>query len=90
MASSLGKHPTALKFIEDLEEEHENKYDTLSSKVWDGDSFIGLSDKALLLNLSVEPYGKHKEHWFPFSHMRKDAQGTVYFSNWILEQKGLL
>lgn len=63
--------------LEDLTEAEERKYQELEPL-----GVEKLTDKAALLALKAD------DVWFPFSQMRQ-LDGSLYVSDWILEQKGL-
>jgi hypothetical protein len=54
----------------------DDRYSEIPS--WDG-KIESWTDYAVLIG----------KNWFPISQMRKDEDDVIYFSNWILDKKGM-
>jgi len=74
----MAKMKHLLGLVDDLDRSEESKFTD-----FDPDDIKAFSVSAVLIEW------KGKEHWLPFSQLRKDERDQVLASHWILEKTGI-
>jgi hypothetical protein len=69
-----------------------HRVETIRDSEWDDFDLLSIeevkrhTDKAVVL--TVKKRGKVVEELFPISQLRKDDDGSIYASDWIMGQRG--